>query len=50
MTTRLNRRGYSIVKTEYSDEKLDQIREKLNVKPFVVDDFGMGRIRVSNYI
>ena len=40
--SRLNRRGYSIVKTNYS-EKLDDIREKLTVKPFVVDDFGNGK-------
>ena len=43
--SRLNRRGYSIVKTEYSNEELDQIREKLTATPFVVDDFGNGKNR-----
>ena len=40
--SRLNRRGYSIVKTDYN-ENLDDIREKLTVKPFIVDDFGNGK-------
>ena len=43
--SRLNRRGYNIIKTDYSGEKIDQIREKLTVKPFVVDDFGNGKNR-----
>ena len=43
--SRLNRRGYCIIKKEYSKNKIDEIREKLKVKPFIVDDFGNGKNR-----
>lgn len=39
-TTSLTKRGYSILKSEFSPSQLDSIRKDLTFKPFVKDDYG----------
>lgn len=39
--TILTNRGYSIIKSKFSNEELEKIRNDLNVKPYINQDFGV---------
>ena len=45
MNTKLSRNGYSVIKDDISLSILKEIKDELTVKPFVLNDFSVGKIK-----
>jgi len=43
MNTKLSRNGYTIIKSEYDNKLIKEIKDELTAKPYTMDDFSNGK-------